>query len=120
MLVRRDRPMSEQKNGFVQSDGMFLLRWAAGLVSCGQVWRQYQGLRRKSGLWVNRRITLSQSFMIGGYVLCRLGVDAIVIKFDREKQLRYAAWVRVGFVPPTRRRCLRGSNRCIDLRYFLW
>jgi hypothetical protein len=33
----------------------------------------------------------------------RLGVDAIVIGFYRDKQLHYAARVRAGFVPLTRR-----------------
>jgi DNA ligase D-like protein (predicted ligase) len=58
---------------------------------------------RRSGLWVKRRINLSQSFVVGGYVPSRLGVDAIVIGFYRDKQLHYAARVRAGFVPLTRR-----------------
>ncbi|HTF69712.1 MAG TPA: non-homologous end-joining DNA ligase [Edaphobacter sp.] len=58
---------------------------------------------RRSGLWVKHRINLSQSFVIGGYVPSHLGVDAIVIGFYRDKQLHYAARVRAGFVPLTRR-----------------
>lgn len=57
---------------------------------------------RRSGLWVKRRNNLSQSFVIAGYVPNRLGVDAIVIGFYRDKQLHYAARVRAGFVPLTR------------------
>jgi ATP-dependent DNA ligase len=34
---------------------------------------------RRSGLWVKRRVNLSQEFVIGGYVPSRLGVDSIVI-----------------------------------------
>jgi ATP-dependent DNA ligase len=59
---------------------------------------------RRSGLWVKRRVNLSQEFVIGGYVPSHLGVDSIVIGFYRDKQLRYAARVRAGFVPLTRRR----------------
>ncbi len=58
---------------------------------------------RRSGLWVKRRINLSQDFVIGGYVPGHLGIDSIVIGFYRDKQLRYAARVRAGFVPLTRR-----------------
>ena len=58
---------------------------------------------RRSGLWVKRRINLSQEFVIGGYVPGHLGIDSVVIGFYRDKQLRYAARVRAGFVPLTRR-----------------
>ena len=58
---------------------------------------------RRSGLWVKRRINLSQEFVIGGYVPSHLGVDSIVIGFYQDKQLRYSARVRAGFVPLTRR-----------------
>ena len=58
---------------------------------------------RRSGLWVKHRVNLSQEFVIGGYVPSRLGVDSIIIGFYRDKELRYAARVRAGFVPLTRR-----------------
>ena len=58
---------------------------------------------RRSGLWVKHRVNLSQEFVIGGYVPSRLGLDSIVIGFYRDKELRYAARVRAGFVPLTRR-----------------
>jgi DNA ligase D-like protein (predicted ligase) len=58
---------------------------------------------RRSGLWVKRRVNLSQEFVIGGYVPGHLGIDSIVIGFYRDKQLHYAARVRAGFVPLTRR-----------------
>jgi ATP-dependent DNA ligase len=48
---------------------------------------------RRSGLWVKRRINLSQEFVIGGHVPSHLGVDSIVIGFYRDKQLHYAARV---------------------------
>ena len=58
---------------------------------------------RRSGLWVKHRVNLSQEFVIGGYVPGHLGIDSIVIGFYCDKQLRYAARVRAGFVPLTRR-----------------
>jgi DNA ligase D-like protein (predicted ligase) len=58
---------------------------------------------RRSGLWVKRRVNLSQEFVVGGYVPGHLGVDSIVIGVYRDKQLHYAARVRAGFVPLTRR-----------------
>jgi bifunctional non-homologous end joining protein LigD len=58
---------------------------------------------RRSGLWVKRRVNQSQAFVIGGYVPGHLGIDSIVIGVYRDKQLHYAARVRAGFVPLTRR-----------------
>jgi DNA ligase D-like protein (predicted ligase) len=58
---------------------------------------------RRSGLWVKRRINARQELVIGGYIPSHLGVDSIVMGFYRDKQLRYAARVRAGFVPLTRR-----------------
>jgi ATP-dependent DNA ligase len=49
------------------------------------------------------RINLSQEFVIGGYIPSHLGVDSIVIGVYRGKDLHYAARVRAGFVPLTRR-----------------
>jgi DNA ligase D-like protein (predicted ligase) len=57
---------------------------------------------RRSGLWVKRRINLSQEFVIGGYVPSHLGVDSIVIGVYRGKELHYVARVRAGLVPLTR------------------
>jgi ATP-dependent DNA ligase len=58
---------------------------------------------RRSGLWIKHRINLSQEFVIGGYVPSHLGVDSIVVGVYRGKDLHYAARVRAGFVPLTRR-----------------
>jgi DNA ligase D-like protein (predicted ligase) len=58
---------------------------------------------RRSGLWVKRRINARQEFVIGGYIPSHLGLDSIVIGVYRRKDLHYAARVRAGFVPLTRR-----------------
>ena len=58
---------------------------------------------RRSGLWVKHRVNLGQEFVIGGFVPSHLGVDSIVIGVYRGKNLHYAARVRAGFVPVTRR-----------------
>jgi DNA ligase D-like protein (predicted ligase) len=59
------------------------------------------GLR--TGLWSKYRINLGQEFVIGGYTPSSLGIDAVVVGFYRGKDLIYAARVRAGFVPATRR-----------------
>jgi hypothetical protein len=41
--------------------------------------------------------------VIGGYVPSHLGVDSLVVGFYRGKDLIYAARVRAGLVPATRR-----------------
>ncbi len=59
------------------------------------------GLR--TGLWAKHRVNLGQEFVIGGYVPGTHGFDSLVIGFYRGGDLYYAARVRAGFVPATRR-----------------
>jgi bifunctional non-homologous end joining protein LigD len=59
------------------------------------------GLR--TGVWTKTRINLAQEFVVGGYFPSHLGVDSIVVGFYKGKHLHYAARVRAGFVPATRR-----------------
>jgi bifunctional non-homologous end joining protein LigD len=58
---------------------------------------------KRTGLWTKTRINLTQEFVIGGYIQSHLGVDSIVVGFYKGKDLYYAARVRAGFVPATRR-----------------
>lgn len=58
---------------------------------------------RRTGLWTKHRINLGQEFVIGGYIPSNLGVDSLVVGFYRGGDLIYAARVRAGFVPSTRR-----------------
>ena len=58
---------------------------------------------KRSGLWCKHRVNLGQEFVIGGYVPGTHGFDSLVIGFYRGKELHYAARVRAGFVPATRR-----------------
>ncbi len=59
------------------------------------------GLR--TGLWSKHRVNIGQEFVIGGYVPGTHGIDSLVIGFYRDDGLYYAARVRAGFVPATRR-----------------
>jgi bifunctional non-homologous end joining protein LigD len=54
-------------------------------------------------VWTKTRINVSQEFVIGGYIPSHLGVDSIVVGFYKGKDLYYAARLRAGFVPTTRR-----------------
>jgi DNA ligase D-like protein (predicted ligase) len=58
---------------------------------------------QRSGLWVKHRINLGQEFVVGGYVPGTHGVDSLVIGLYQGNKLHYAARVRAGFVPATRR-----------------
>jgi DNA ligase D-like protein (predicted ligase) len=58
---------------------------------------------QRTGAWSKLRINLGQEFVIGGYVPGTHGFDSLVIGFYRGKDLHYAARVRAGFVPATRR-----------------
>lgn len=58
---------------------------------------------KRSGLWTKTRIDVSQEFVIGGFTPGSNGFDAILIGFYRDGVLQYAAKVRAGFVPASRR-----------------
>jgi DNA ligase D-like protein (predicted ligase) len=59
------------------------------------------GLR--SGLWQKHRIDQGQEFVIGGYTPGTHGFDALIVGFYVGRDLQFAARVRAGFVPATRR-----------------
>jgi ATP-dependent DNA ligase len=58
---------------------------------------------QRTGLWSKYRINLGQEFVIGGYTPGTHGLDSLVVGFYQGKEFRYAARVRAGFVPATRR-----------------
>jgi DNA ligase D-like protein (predicted ligase) len=58
---------------------------------------------QRTGLWSKYRVDLRQEFVVGGYVPSNLGVDSLVVGFYRDNGLIYAARVRAGMVPATRR-----------------
>jgi DNA ligase D-like protein (predicted ligase) len=57
----------------------------------------------RSGSWSKHRINLGQEFVVGGYTPGTNGFDALIVGFYRGKDLIYAARVRAGFIPATRR-----------------
>jgi DNA ligase D-like protein (predicted ligase) len=59
------------------------------------------GLR--SGLWQKHRLIQGQEFVIGGYTPGTHGFDALIIGVFVGKDLQFAARVRAGFVPASRR-----------------
>jgi ATP-dependent DNA ligase len=58
---------------------------------------------KRSVLWQKYRLNLQQEFVIGGYTRGTNGFDALIIGFYRGKDLLFAARVRAGFIPATRR-----------------
>ena len=58
---------------------------------------------KRSGAWCKYRINLGQEFVVGGYTPGGNGFDALILGFYRGKDLFFAARVRAGFVPATRR-----------------
>jgi bifunctional non-homologous end joining protein LigD len=59
------------------------------------------GLR--SGLWQKHRLNEGQEFVIGGFTPGTHGFDALIVGVYLGKELHFAARVRAGFVPATRR-----------------
>jgi bifunctional non-homologous end joining protein LigD len=58
---------------------------------------------RRSGAWSKMRINIGQEFVIGGFTPGSNGVDALVVGFYEGARLIYAAPVRAGLVPASRR-----------------
>ena len=57
----------------------------------------------RSGSWVKLKLDLQQEFVIGGFRPDGPKVDALVVGYYEGKGLRFAAKVRAGFVPRSRR-----------------
>jgi DNA ligase D-like protein (predicted ligase) len=58
---------------------------------------------RPAGAWVKLKLDSQQEFVIGGYRPGSHGVDAILVGFYEQRQLRFAGKVRAGFTPHVRR-----------------
>jgi len=72
-----------------------------GVVAKSAISRYEAG--RRSGAWVKLRYNCRQEFVIGGYTPSHLGLDALLVGFYKEKELRFAGAVRGGFTPSLRR-----------------
>jgi DNA ligase D-like protein (predicted ligase) len=58
---------------------------------------------KRTGTWIKHRLNSGQKLVIVGCVPGTHGLDAIIVGFYRRKDLLYAARVRNGFVPASRR-----------------
>jgi DNA ligase D-like protein (predicted ligase) len=58
---------------------------------------------KRTGAWSKHRVNLGQEFVVGGYTRGGNGFDALIVGFYLGKDLIYAARVRAGFIPATRR-----------------
>jgi bifunctional non-homologous end joining protein LigD len=58
---------------------------------------------RRTGAWRKLRLNIGQEFVIGGFTSGSNGIDALVVGFYRGRSLMYAARVRAGLIPGTRR-----------------
>jgi bifunctional non-homologous end joining protein LigD len=58
---------------------------------------------RRSGSWSKMRINIGQEFVIGGFTPGSNGIDALIVGYYEGGKLIYAARVRAGLVPASRR-----------------
>jgi len=58
---------------------------------------------RRSGSWSKMRINIGQEFVIGGFTPGSNGIEALVVGYYEGRKLIYAARVRSGLVPASRR-----------------
>jgi len=58
---------------------------------------------RRSGSWSKKRINIGQEFVIGGFTPGSNGIDALVVGYCEGAKLIYAARVRAGLIPASRR-----------------
>lgn len=101
-----------QANGHVQLSEHFsgpLARFIEGVkrisgegVVAKRLDAPYQSGRR-SGSWSKKRINIGQEFVIGGFTPGSNGIDALVVGYYEGGKLIYAARVRAGPVPASRR-----------------
>jgi ATP-dependent DNA ligase len=70
---------------------------------------------KRSGAWCKYRINLGQEFVVGGYTPGGNGFDALILGFYRGKDLFFAARVRAGFVPATRRQVF-GKIKALEIK----
>lgn len=71
---------------------------------------------KRSGLWRKYRISQGQEFVVGGYTPGSNGFDALIVGFYRSKDLLFAARLRAGFVPGSRRIVfarIKGSRQAV-------
>jgi DNA ligase D-like protein (predicted ligase) len=90
----------------IQTDSKAMLSFVREHGLEGLVAKRIDGIYqpgKRTGLWAKHRINLGQEFVIGGYTKGTQGFDALIIGFYRDKEFVYAARVRAGFVPATRR-----------------
>lgn len=90
----------------VQNDSKAMLSFVREHGLEGLVAKRIDGVYqagKRTGLWAKHRINLGQEFVVGGYTRGTQGFDALIVGFYRGKDLIYAARVRAGFVPATRR-----------------
>jgi DNA ligase D-like protein (predicted ligase) len=86
---------AQQVIGAVQRLGL------EGVIAKRRDSRYDAGMR--SGAWVKLKLDKQQEFVIGGYRPGSHGVDALIVGYYEDKQLRYAGKVRAGFTPHIRR-----------------
>ena len=72
-----------------------------GIVAKRKDSRYEAGLR--TGAWTKFRLNRGQELVIGGYTPARVGLDALIVGYYRGPDLLFAAKVRNGFVPASRR-----------------
>lgn len=68
---------------------------------------------RRSGSWSKMRINIGQEFVIGGFTPGSNRVDALVVGYYEGRTLTYAARVRAGLVPASRRELYMKLNPLI-------
>jgi bifunctional non-homologous end joining protein LigD len=61
----------------------------------------------RSGVWIKYRTNKAQEFVIGGYVPGSRGFDALIVGVYERERLMFAAKVKNGFLPRTKRDILR-------------
>lgn len=94
--------LSEHFNGPVSKFEAAVRRMGGEGVVAKRLDSRYEPGRR-SGAWSKKRLNIGQEFVIGGFTPGSNGIDALVVGFYIGHSLMYAARVRAGLVPATRR-----------------
>jgi hypothetical protein len=69
---------------------------------------------KRSGAWVKCRANRSQELVVGGYIPGPHGIDSLIVGYYQGKDLIYAARVRNGFVPASRRQVIERIHHLVS------
>ena len=113
LLAQTLQPNDHVALSAVDPDAQHIMRFVKDHALEGVVAKRSDSIYEpglRSGLWQKHRLNHGQEFVIGGYTPGTNGFDALIVGVYSDKELLFAARVRAGFIPATRREVFAQIN----------